>query len=154
MKNVDSTIDLSGFSHCTVCPLAKQHKSSLLVHISASTAYFELIHIDIWCPSRTPTLDGDRYFLTIVDDCNRFTWIFLLANKGAARLKLQHFFSFVETQFDSKIKTIRKNNGLEFHVSFLCFKGHHSSNIMCIYSTIEWSSGKKTSIYFEHRKGT
>ena len=42
---------------------------------------FDLIHCDIWGPYNVPTHDGMRYFLTIVDDCSRFTWTYLLKYK-------------------------------------------------------------------------
>lgn len=90
-----TTMDNS--THCTICPLAKQHKPSFPIHLPTSTACFQLLHIDIWGLSGIPTVDGNRYFLTIVDDYSKYTWIFLLANKNNARLKLQHFCVLVET---------------------------------------------------------
>lgn len=35
---------------------------------TSSKACFDLIHMDIWGPFRTPTIHGHQYFLTIVDD--------------------------------------------------------------------------------------
>ena len=37
---------------------------------------FELVHVDIWGPYSTPSLNGSKYFLTIVDDYSRCTWVF------------------------------------------------------------------------------
>jgi hypothetical protein len=50
--------------------------------------------------------NGPHYFLTIVDDNSRFTWIHLLKSKDQTQTFLQAFFLFVETQFNSKIKVI------------------------------------------------
>uniref|UniRef100_A0A2N9IF64 Integrase catalytic domain-containing protein n=1 Tax=Fagus sylvatica TaxID=28930 RepID=A0A2N9IF64_FAGSY len=85
---------------------------------------FDLIHCDIWGPYFLPTHDGFKYFLTIVDDCSRSTWVYLMSSKGATRSLLVSFFTMVETQFNTKIKTIRSDNGLEFIMSdFFSSKG-------------------------------
>ncbi|XP_015160329.1 uncharacterized protein [Solanum tuberosum] len=39
-----------------------------------SSACFDLIHVDLWGPYSTSTFDGNKYFLTIVDDFSRLTW--------------------------------------------------------------------------------
>jgi len=69
-------------------------------------------------------IDAQHYFLTIVDDNSRFTWIHLLKSKDQTQTFLQAFFLFVETQFNSKIKVIRSDNGPEFNMSeFFSLKG-------------------------------
>ncbi|KAF7814664.1 metal tolerance protein C4 isoform X2 [Senna tora] len=42
----------------------------------------ELLHMDLWGPYRYPTLNSAHYFLTIVDDNTRATWVFLLRQKS------------------------------------------------------------------------
>lgn len=37
-------------------------------HNNYANSPFDLIHIDIWGPFSSPTLDGKQYFLTIVED--------------------------------------------------------------------------------------
>lgn len=68
--------------------------------------------------------NGQHYFLTIVDDCSRFTWVHLLKPEDQTRTYLQAFFLFVETQFNSKIKVIRSDKGPKFNMSeFFSLKG-------------------------------
>uniref|UniRef100_A0A2N9GYQ8 Reverse transcriptase Ty1/copia-type domain-containing protein n=1 Tax=Fagus sylvatica TaxID=28930 RepID=A0A2N9GYQ8_FAGSY len=55
--------------------------SNLTGHKTSHT--FDLIHCDIWGPYFLPTHDGFKYFLTIVDDCSRSTWVYLMSSKGA-----------------------------------------------------------------------
>jgi hypothetical protein len=109
---------LNKSSHfCDVCPLAK-HKRLPFPNTGHKTSHtFDLIHCDIWGPYFLPTHDGFKYFLTIVDDCSRSTWVFLMSSKGATRSLLVSFFTMIETQFNTKIKTIRSDNGLEFIMS-------------------------------------
>ncbi|KAL5788385.1 hypothetical protein ACOSP7_005334 [Xanthoceras sorbifolium] len=56
------------------------------------------------------------YFLTIVDDYSKCTWLFLMKHKSETRFLLQSFYIYVETQFNRKIKVLRSNNGLEFNM--------------------------------------
>ena len=109
---------------CNICPLAKQHRLSFPHSTTMSAQPFELIHCDIWGPFSTKSLSGSSYFLTIVDDHTRFTWIHLLESKSQTRPHIQAFFNLVETQFQAKIKTLRSDNGVEFNMhDFYASKG-------------------------------
>ena len=79
---------------------------------------FVLLHCDIWGPYKVPYLSGARYFLTIMDDFSRFTWIFFMHHKSETQHLLTNFFSFVKTHFNTNIANIRVDNGKEFF--FLC----------------------------------
>ena len=61
---------------CTICPLAKQKKLPFHHSISVSSSCFDLVHADIWGPHSTFSLNGSKYFLTLVDDYSRYTWVF------------------------------------------------------------------------------
>lgn len=78
------------------------------------SSIFDLIHCDIWGPFYVSTLNGFKYFLTIVDDCSRCTWVYLMKLKSDTQSILQSFFSFIENQFHTSIKSLRSYNGLEF----------------------------------------
>jgi hypothetical protein len=100
-----------------VCPLAKQHIISFPISTTHSAHIFDLIHYDIWDPFSSPSSNGSKFFLTIVNDHNRFTWIYLMHNKSQTRFLNGYFFLLVETQFNSKIKCLRFDNGSEFHMT-------------------------------------
>ena len=74
---------------------------------------FDLIHCDIWGPYHLNSHSGHRFFLTLVDDCTRFTWIFLLKQKSDVAQAIHKFFNFVLTQFDKRIKQFRFDNAKE-----------------------------------------
>ena len=100
--------------------LAKQSCLPFGTSAISSTKPFKIIHCDIWGRYRHPSLFGAHYFLTIVDDYTRFTWIFLMRYKNEAQSLLKRFFSYVFTQFKSRIKTFRTDNGGGF-ISFCSF---------------------------------
>ncbi|KAI5330645.1 hypothetical protein L3X38_030043 [Prunus dulcis] len=100
---------------CDICPLAKQTRLFFSPSTSmSSNAPFDLIHCDIWGPHKIPTHTGARYFLTLVDDFTRFTWIHLLHFKSETQGVIKSFFSWVQTQFNLPVKTLRSDNGSEF----------------------------------------
>ena len=99
---------------CEVCPLARQTRLPFRHSTSKSICNFQLLHIDVWGPYKTEKFDGMRYFLTIVDDYSMWTWNFLLRLKSDMITVLKQFFMKMETQFDTKIKRLRSDNGTEF----------------------------------------
>lgn len=48
--------------------------------MSLSTAILDLVHMDIW-GSTSVSLNGSRFFFTIVDGYSRFTWVVALKSK-------------------------------------------------------------------------
>jgi hypothetical protein len=111
-------------SFCDICPLAKQKRLPFPNKGHMCLNNFDLIHCDIWGPYFVPTLDGHKYFLTIVDDHSRSTWVYLMHSKSDTRPLLISFFNMVETQFHVKIKSVRSDNGIEFEmIDFFNTKG-------------------------------
>lgn len=100
----------SDFTPCTVCPLAKQKRLAFVSHNNLSSLPFDLIHIYIWGPFRIESVEGFKYFLTIVDDCTRVTWVYMLKNKSDVVTIFPTFLKLVSTQYNAKIKAIRSDN--------------------------------------------
>lgn len=63
---------------CDICHLAKQKTLSFPNSDTTSNSVFDIIHMDIWGPLSTSSVHGHRFFLTIVDDKSRHTWLYLL----------------------------------------------------------------------------
>ncbi|GKD67850.1 cysteine-rich receptor-like protein kinase 8 [Tanacetum coccineum] len=99
---------------CLTCPMAKFTKLPYPVSESHSEVPFHPIHIDIWGPYKISTIRHHKYFLTIVDDCSREIWTYLLVQKSEAFTIFKSFITFVKTQFGKDIKVVRSNNALEF----------------------------------------
>lgn len=96
------------FAYCHVCHLAKKRKLSFPSPNNICNEDFELLHI--WGPFSVETLEGYRYFLTIVDDHSRATWIYLLKTKNEVRTVFTNFIKMVENQYKTKVKSVRSDN--------------------------------------------
>ena len=80
-----------------------------IFHNHISEFPFDLVHRDLWGPFYVATVNGDKYFFTIVDDYFRCTWVYLLKLKAETRSLLTQFYTMVETQINKKI-----DNGTKF----------------------------------------
>ncbi|KAK6792050.1 hypothetical protein RDI58_011131 [Solanum bulbocastanum] len=68
----------------------------------------------VWGLYKQCTYNGYRYFLTIVDDHSRMTWIYLLRLKSDVTMHITSFLTLVKNQFSTSVKIVRTDNGLEF----------------------------------------
>lgn len=71
---------------------------------------FDLIHADVWNPFATFSHDRYTYFLTIMDDCTRYIWIYMLKQKFDVLIMIPQFFKLIFTQYDKNIKMFRSDN--------------------------------------------
>ena len=100
---------------CETCIQAKSHRTSFPVILNKiNTTPFSLIHSDVWGP--TPHSDGSgvKWFVTFIDDCTRMTWLYLMKHKNEVFQIFQVFHKMVQTQFSTKIRVLRSNNGREY----------------------------------------
>ncbi|KAL2927618.1 Retrovirus-related Pol polyprotein from transposon RE2 [Bienertia sinuspersici] len=67
---------------CLTYPMSKFTKLSFSISKSHVIDAFELVHMDIWGPYRVCNREKFRYFLTLVDDHTRSTWVYLLQYKS------------------------------------------------------------------------
>jgi hypothetical protein len=89
MKKLYPDIEVNKIDFCCdICHLAKQRKLPYDLSYSRASHCLELLHMDIWGPFSTPTPHGHKYFLTIVDDFSRFTWIILMKAKSETASKI------------------------------------------------------------------
>ncbi|CAN1181640.1 Retrovirus-related Pol polyprotein from transposon TNT 1-94 [Linum perenne] len=109
-------LPVSPIEHCEHCHFSRQKRLSFSLSNSVASKPFELIHTDIWGPLRVVSYDGFSYFLTIVDDHSRAVWTFLMRHKSETKHLLQSFCQMVCNQFNTKVRTIRSDQGLEFQL--------------------------------------
>lgn len=83
--------------HCKVCHQAKQRKLVFPSNNNMADNVFDLVHMDVWGSFATSTTAGYRYFLTLVDDHSRATWVYLLHSKSDVETVFPTFYHFILT---------------------------------------------------------
>jgi len=119
---------------CDTCHYSKQKRLPYNISTTQSSKIFEILHVNIWGPYSISSISGHEYFLTLVDDYSRFTWVILMKNKSETRGHLVNFLSYIETQFSTKLKCLRSDNGIKFLMhDFYKSKGilHQGSCVEC-----------------------
>jgi hypothetical protein len=89
LHSIVPSIECKQYTTCTVCPFAKQRRLSFPISTSKSESIFDTIHCYIWGPFSIESINGNNYFLTIVDDFSNYNWIYLLHSKSQTRQLLQ-----------------------------------------------------------------
>ncbi|CAA7015607.1 unnamed protein product [Microthlaspi erraticum] len=124
----------SDLFHCSVCPLAKQRRLAYISHNNLASQPFDLIHLDIWGPFSVESVEGYRYFLTIVDDCTRVTWLYMLRNKSDVCTVFPAFLSLISTQYNARLKAIRSDNAPELAFTSLLQERGIVHQLSCAYT--------------------
>ena len=100
---------------CQACQFGKQVKTSFKPKGFVTTSRpLELLHMDLFGPTRTSSLGGKRYGLVIVDDFSRFTWVFFLAHKDESFSAFLKFYRKVSNEKGVSVVCIRSDHGTEF----------------------------------------
>ena len=74
----------------------------------------DVLHMDLFGPSRTASLAENYYALVIVDDFSRYTWTLFLASKNDAYKAYKKLAKVLHNENENRIKQIRSDHGGEF----------------------------------------
>ena len=100
--------------------MGKQIKNSFKnKNFISTTRPLELLHMDLFGPSRTPSLGGTSYAYVIVDDFSRYTWVLFLSQKNEAFYEFSKFCNKVQNEKGFKITCIRSDLGESLKILIL-----------------------------------
>ncbi|XP_039065619.1 uncharacterized protein LOC120211068 [Hibiscus syriacus] len=110
---------------CSACMQGKSHKLPFCKSLTKYNELFQLVVSDVWGPAPVCSTDGFRYYVSFVDVCSRYTWMYLLKRKSEVAQCLLDFAKFVEVQFGYKIKALHSYGGGEYQSlrKWLCANG-------------------------------
>jgi len=112
-KNTYLNLLIDSKHKCETCVEAKLTRSSFK-RVERNTKVLDLIHSDICDLKFAPTRGGNKYFITFIDDCTKYCYVYLLKSKDEAIDKFKIYKEEVETQQYEKIKMIRSDRGGEY----------------------------------------
>ena len=86
--------------------------------IERSSEPLALIHSNICDLKFIQIRGGKKYFLTLIDDCTRYCYVYLLISKDETLEMFKNFKNEVEKQLDRRIKLIRSDRSGEYEAPF------------------------------------
>ncbi|KAG8502454.1 hypothetical protein CXB51_000383 [Gossypium anomalum] len=109
---------------CEHCVLGKQKRVKFGTAIHNTKGILEYVHLDVWGPSKTPSLRGKHYFVTFVDDFSRRVWVYSMRTKDEVLCVFLKWKTMIENQTGKKIKQLKTDNGRNIKVihSSMCAK--------------------------------
>ena len=108
-------LDFTDLGVCVECIKGKHTRQTLKKAATRSSQLLEIIHTDICGPFDVPSLGGERYFITFIDDFSRYGYVYLLHEKSQSVDTLEVFVNEVERQLDRKVKIVRSDRGGEYY---------------------------------------
>jgi hypothetical protein len=99
---------------CKGCRLDKPIQLPYYASQIVYTRPFDLIHSDVRGPSPFVLREGHRYYMILIDDLSRFTWIYFIESQAQVVTPYQAFDMMVHTQFDSYIRVFHANSVEEY----------------------------------------
>jgi hypothetical protein len=65
--------------------------------------------MDLCGPARQEGIGKENYFMLIIDDYSRLTWVSFLKEKDESFKKFKKFKALTETQIGKRLKAVRSN---------------------------------------------
>ncbi|CAM8905735.1 unnamed protein product [Rhodiola kirilowii] len=106
------TVDMN-VDKCNTCMLTKITRLSFK-SISRTSNLLELVHSDMDDLHYTPSIGNKKYYITFIDDCSRYCYVYLLHAKDEALDKFKVYKAEVELMHDL-IKRLRTDRGGEYY---------------------------------------
>uniref|UniRef100_A0A2N9HH13 Integrase catalytic domain-containing protein n=1 Tax=Fagus sylvatica TaxID=28930 RepID=A0A2N9HH13_FAGSY len=101
-------------SHCKHCLAGKMHQLPFPISTNKVTAPFQIVHADLWGPAPSVSLNGFRFYLVLVDEYTKFTWVYLLTHKSETFTLFKQFTALIHNQFKQSVQIFRTDCGGEF----------------------------------------
>ena len=100
---------------CDACQKGKQTRVSFKPkNVVSTTQPLQLLHMDLFGPSRTMSFGGNYYALVIVDDFSRYTWTLFITHKSDSFQAFRKLAKVIQNKKNLKIASIRSDHGGEF----------------------------------------
>jgi len=103
---------------CQACLAAKQiRKPFPKSMLWRANEPLQLVHVDLCGPITTSTPAGNKYFMLLVDDCTRWTTVYMLKTKDQAVDAFIKFMAEAENNTGQHIKILKSDRGGKFLAS-------------------------------------
>ncbi|CAB3257953.1 unnamed protein product [Arctia plantaginis] len=117
LPNMADGILLEGnkrIEQCEICIKAKQTRLPFTSERKRAEHPLQIIHTDICGPFDKLTHNGNRYFITILDDYSHITKTYLMKHKNETFTLIKEYIEEKEREKNEKVSCIRCDNGEEY----------------------------------------
>jgi hypothetical protein len=95
----------------------------------------ELVYSDVWRPSPTLSINGNRCYVSFIDACSRYTWVFPIQAKFDVMRTFLQFQTMAERLLNSKIISVQFDWGGEYRNLHSYFQTHGITyRISCLHT--------------------
>ena len=81
-KNLLPGLKSIDLEFCENCVYGKQKRVRFLKVGKEKSEKLELVHSNVWGPAQVSSLSGSLYYVIIIDDSTRNTWVYILKKKS------------------------------------------------------------------------
>ena len=101
---------------CSVCMRSKQARLPFSTELpSRATHALGVVYSDVCGPIEVPTLGGNKYFVSFIDEFTRMMWVYLIKSKSNVFDQFRKFKIYVEKQSGCNMKILRTDGGGEYN---------------------------------------
>jgi hypothetical protein len=106
---------------CKTCLIAKQTQLPYRTSASICTRPLQLVHMDVCGPMPKVAMNGERYFVTMLDDHSKFATVRVCKSKADVVASVTSTLTVLQTQSGCAVQRIRTDRGFEvFSLSSFC----------------------------------
>lgn len=99
---------------CGICLKNKMHNLSFKNERSRAKEILEIVHTDLNGPHHNSGINGEKYFLTFIDDFSKVAQVYVIKSKSEVYDCFVKYVNLIENKTDKKIKKLRCDNGTEY----------------------------------------
>ena len=99
---------------CQICNLTKVTRTISKIPFSKANRPLDRIHTDVWGPYKKASLGGHTYFVSLIDDYTRKSWLFCMKSRADIYRIIKDWKAMVELEKGLKIIRFRADNAKEY----------------------------------------
>jgi len=134
----------SEFLKCGTCIQNKMHNLKFENQRERANDLLDIIHTDLNGPHNTTENNGEKYFLTFIDDYSKVARMYTIKSKTEVYECFIEFINTVKNITGKKIKKVRCNNGKKYinkDISKLAREKGIILDLCPLYVHAKWYSG-------------
>ncbi|MCO5558127.1 hypothetical protein L7F22_011704 [Adiantum nelumboides] len=92
---------------CEACQFGKQSRNSFPQKRNVCKKPLEVVHTDVWNPTKTASIHESRYYVSFIDDHTRKVWVYFIKEKSEVFDRFKSFKAAVEKETGEQVRTLR-----------------------------------------------